>query len=126
MSDSQLSPGNALNYARPDIEYWVWTNVRGLGDLVCWTISAGEVDPHGWAAMSNIQVDAKARNRERAQVIADQARRIIKGLPWIEWDAGVVCSVDCTDGPTWQPDQNGAPRYVARYSITYHPRQSAA
>jgi hypothetical protein len=131
MSDIQLppeianEPGNALNFSRPDIEYWVWQNVRGLGDIVCWTIGTSEVDPHGWASVSSIQVDAKARNRDRASTIADQARRIIKSLPWTEWDGGVIGAVDCTDGPLWQPDQNGTPRYVARYSITYHPKQVA-
>jgi len=120
------NPGNALNFSRPDIEYWVWQNVRGLGDVICWTISAGEIDPHGWATMSNIQVNTRAANRERASTIADQARRIIKALPWTEWNNGVVTSVDCTDGPLWQPDSNGAPRYITRYSIIYHPRQVGA
>lgn len=119
--DLGLSPGNALNWARPDIEFYVWQSVRHLGDIVCWTISASEVDPHGWATMTNIQVDTRSYSRARASQIGDQCRRIIKALPFKPWSDGVVCSVDITDGPTWQPDTNGAPRYIARYSITTHP-----
>lgn len=122
--DLSLAPGNALNHARPDIEFYVWQSIRQLGDVVCWTISAGEVDPHGWATQTNIQVDSRGFNRARASQVADYCRRTIKALQFKDWSDGVVCSVDCTDGPTWQPDQNGNPRYVARYSIVTHPLQS--
>jgi hypothetical protein len=122
--DLPLAPGNALNYARPDIEYYVWQSIRELGNVVCWTLSAGEIDPHGWATMTNIQVDASGFNRARASTLADQCRRTIKALQFQPWSDGVVCSVDCTDGPIWQPDQNGQPRYIARYSIVTHPMQT--
>lgn len=123
---SLTQPPDALDRPRPDIERHVWLAIRALGNVITWNYGDSEVDPHGWATMTQLQVDCRGPNRNRAWQMADQARRIIKKLPWAEWDEGVVCSVDCVDGPRWLPDENGGPRYIARFSIAYHPIQRAA
>jgi hypothetical protein len=120
---SLTRPPDALLVPRADIEHFVWQQVRHLGRVIVWSYSATELDPHGWAATNMLQVDCTGPTRERAYTMADTARRTIKMLPWKKDTRVVVCSVDCVDGPRWLPDDNAAPRYVARYRVVHHPRR---
>lgn len=117
---------DALFLSRPDIEHFVWRLISRLSkaNIILWTYGISEVDRQpGWAISTFLQVDTRGPNRERALVLADESRRLIKALPWIYWDGGIVAAVDLLDGPRWEPDQDGMPRYVARYSIVTHPHQ---
>ncbi|MDR1999457.1 MAG: hypothetical protein LBQ06_05895 [Frankiaceae bacterium] len=118
-----LPPGSdpALAYARPDVERIVLDTIKPLGGVVTWSFAAGEGDPPGWLFTMNLQVDIRAHRRAACAARADMARRAICALPWGDQSRGVVNRVDVTEGPFWQPDENGAPRYVARYAITCHP-----
>jgi len=123
----ELPPGAdpALSYERPDIELHALRAVKPLGGVITWCYTAGEGDPPGWIFTANIQVDVRANNRVNAERRADAVRRAICALPARYWDEGVVNRVDVVDGPFWQPDENNAPRYVARFAIVFHPRAQA-
>lgn len=126
MLELSLPPGAdpALSFARPDVEKIVYDQVKPLGGVITWTYTSGEGQPRGWLFTLNIQVDVRAHNRASALQRADACRRAICALPWSnQWERGVIATVDVTDGPFWLPDDNGAPRYVARYAITCHPHR---
>jgi hypothetical protein len=128
MAAVTLPPGAdpALAIARPNVERLVWETVKPLGGAVTWAYSATEGDPPSWLFTCHVQVDIRASTRSGASARADEARRALCALPWADWPGGVIARVDVTDGPFWLPDESGAPRYVARYSLTAHPRPAAA
>lgn len=113
----------ALLRPRADVCYWMWQLVRALGNVRCWEYAASEGSPGAVLVTTFMQVDCRASTRQRAWSMGDQARRRLKATPWDDWDGGVICDVTCLEGPRWQPDENGAPCYVARYAVTHHPRQ---
>ena len=119
-----LPPGvdPVLHYPRPDVEALVWSTVRLFGGVVTWAYTTAERDLYGWLSTVNVQVDARAGRKGEAYRRADLIRRAVCALPWTDWDQGVVARVDTTEGPFWLPDVDGAPRYVARYAISVHPR----
>lgn len=125
MSEITLPPGAdpGLALPRADMEYLCWTHLRHLGGVVCHTYGATEGSPGSVLATTHVQVDTRSATRARAAGMADTARRILKALPWESLAEVVVAAVECVDGPRWLPDDNGAPRYVARYAIVHHPRQ---
>lgn len=116
---------DVLTYARPDVEKLVWQTVQPFGGTLTWAYNAGEQDLRGWLTTVNIQVDVRAGRKADAYRRADQVRRAVCSLPWADWSEGVVVSVDATEGPFWLPDGDGAPRYVARYAVTVHPRPAS-
>lgn len=114
----------ALFYAQPDIEYHVYRTIKPLGaGLMVWSLFVMTGDPSAWIFQTWIQVDVRSHSKKAAYERADEARRAICALPWTPWDEGVVARVDVMEGPMWMPDQNNAPRYVARYAIYYHPQR---
>lgn len=117
-----LPPDPALAYARPDVELLAWQTVSPLGGTQSWSYTATEGDPPGWLCTVHVQVDCRAKTRGAASANADAARQALCALPWQDWPGGVVARVEVTEGPFWLPDPDGAPRYVARYAITAHPR----
>ncbi|MBO0713510.1 MAG: hypothetical protein J2P59_02050 [Acidimicrobiales bacterium] len=128
MSDITLPPGAdpALSRPRPDVAYWVWRCTQDLGRIITWETDAIEGDPSSVIATVFVAVDCYGPTRQRAHEIADQSRRLIKALPWVHWDDGIITSVDTREGPRWVPDENGGPRYSARYAIGVHPPQGGA
>jgi hypothetical protein len=115
------SPDPVLDYARPDVERYVWSSVRDLGGVQTWCYTAAEGELPGWLAVVYVQVDVRAGRKGDAYRRADQVRRALCALPFAYWPDGVVTRVDTTEGPFWMPDDDGAPRYVARYAVTVHP-----
>jgi hypothetical protein len=101
----------------------MWTTVRGLGNVICYLYSASEGDPAAVITLSYVQVDCRAATRPRAYQLADQVRRRLKAMVWEQFPEVIISAVDCTDGPRWLPDGDGAPRYIARYTVGHHPRQ---
>lgn len=110
-----------LDYARPDVEQLVYQVVKPLGGVVSWAYTAAERDLRGWLTSVNVQVDIRSHNKTNALRRADLARRAVCALPWVDWPDGVVARVDVLEGPFWLPDENGGPRYVARYGLIVHP-----
>jgi hypothetical protein len=48
------------------------------------------------------------------------------GLPWDRVNDGTVTRVDLLSGPWWDPDEQGAPRYVTRFRVFVHPPRTPA
>jgi hypothetical protein len=110
---------------QPDLEAWVWANVRELGGMTSFSFAAAQSWP-GWIYAHFVQVDARAARKQAARDLAERARQIICALPDVPWPDGTVCYVQPVEGPAWLPDDDGSPRYMARYEIRVHPRRSAA
>jgi hypothetical protein len=125
MSDITLPPGAepVLRHPRADVAYYALQQIRDLGSVICWEYNADEGDPSAVLTTTYIQVDCRAANRARAYQVADQVRRTLKAFPWHDWNEAIFSEVESLDGPRWMPDENGAPRFVARYAIHHHPRQ---
>jgi hypothetical protein len=123
--ESQLSaPADpALEYPRPDVEALVWKTVRDLGSITSWAYTALSLPaPAGWLSAVSVQVDARGNSKAATYARADRARRRVQALVEVDWPDGVVSSVEVVEGPFWNPDVDGAPRYTARYEVRVHPR----
>lgn len=111
--------------AQPDAEAWVWASLRHLPGVTCWCYAAAQLDPP-WLWAVSVQVDARARTKKAARDLAEQARLIMAALPAAAWEDGSVADAEPVEGPFWLPDDDGAPRYTARYELRVHPRRAAA
>jgi hypothetical protein len=109
--------------AQPDIEAHVWAQIGGLAGVTSFAYAAEQLYP-GWVYAHHVQVDARARRKQAARDLAEQVRQIVVALPDAPWAEGTVATVDVTEGPFWLPDDDGLPRYVARYEIRVHPARS--
>jgi hypothetical protein len=124
MSDMPAAVDPALLRPRADIGFVVFQPIRNYAkDVRVYEYGAAEGDPGSWIALSSLQVDCGGVNREAAWRLADRCRRRIKAAVWDDFPDVVVTNVVCTDGPRWLPDENGGPRYIARYTVGHHPRQ---
>lgn len=108
--------------APPDIEEHLWARLRDL------SLSSGGVrvfaytsstNTHGIVEVTSVQVDARAATKESACDLCWLARGEVTALPGAPWDAGIVEAVTDISGPLWQPDDDGAPRYVLRFNVHY-------
>lgn len=111
--------------AQPDLEAWVWANLRDLGGVTSFAYTAAQLWP-GWIYAHFVQVDARAKRKQAARDLAERARQVLMALPDVPWPEGCVCYLQPVEGPAWLPDDDGSPRYMARYEIRVHPRRSAA
>ena len=109
---------------QPDLEALVWEQIRGLGGMTSFAYAAIQLWP-GWVYAHFVQVDARAPKKAAARDLAERARQIICALPDAPWPQGCVCYVQPVEGPAWLPDDDGSPRYMARYEIRVHPRRDA-
>lgn len=113
----------ALDFAAPDVEALVWETVRDLRSVTSFAYSSVPLPaPAGWLTAVSVQVDVRGATKAATFVRADQARRRLLALPWSDWPGGVVTRVDVTEGPFWNPDPDGAPRYTVRLEVRAHPR----
>lgn len=117
-----MEPDPVLDYARPDVAGLFWATIQPLGGGYSWCYAATETDLFGWRTTVYMQVEARAGRWGQAFRLADQQRRALCALPWTDWDQGVIARVDNTDGPFMQADDDGSPRYIARYAVVVHPR----
>lgn len=104
----------------PDLEAHVYSLLSPLGRIKVWAFDSGSAWPHV-AEVTSLQVDVRASSKARARARAYEARTLVLRLSSHPWDAGVVARVEVITGPLWEPDQDGAPRYVLRVSVTYRP-----
>lgn len=112
-------------FAQPDLEAWVWANIGHLPGVTSFAYAATQLWP-GWIVAHFVQADARSVTKQAARDAAEQARQIICSLPDVPWPGGCVSYVQPVEGPFWLPDEDGAPRYCARYEIRVHPRRGAA
>jgi hypothetical protein len=106
---------------RPDIEAAVYQVLSSLGGIQVWAYAMTDLDQQGLRCAASLQVDVRASSKAAAWQRADTARRAVCSLPLANWPEGVVNDARVIDGPFWFPD-GGAPRYVARYRVTFRPR----
>jgi Bacteriophage minor capsid protein len=114
---------------QPDLEAWVWANIRelrSLGELTSFSYAATQLGGHGWIYAHYVQVDVRHNRKEAARALAETVRQTILALPDVPWPEGTICYAQAVEGPFWLPDDDGQPRYTARYEIRVHPRRSAA
>jgi hypothetical protein len=111
----------ALARPRPDIDQHIHAVIKPAGGTTVWTYALVDRQPPGWLTEASVQVDVRSTGKAMAFTRADMVRRAICSLPLVPWPEGVVNRVDVIDGPFWLPDQTGAPRYVARYRVVFHP-----
>ena len=106
---------------QPDVEAWVWQNIRHLNGVTSFAFS-GNTDHPGWQTRIGIQVDCRARRKKQARDLSELVRQIVLGLPDVQWDEGQLTYVSVTDGPIWLPDDpDGTPRYTTRFELRVHP-----
>ena len=106
--------------AQPDVEAWVWAQIRHIPGVTSFCYAAFMGWPP-WLVAYSIQADARAKTKQAARDRAELVRQIITGLGSVPWPDGVVSYVQGIEGPFWLPDEDGGPRYVARYEIRAHP-----
>jgi hypothetical protein len=109
---------------QPDIEAWIWEQIGGLKGVTSFAYSAVQQWP-GWIVAHFIQVDARHRDKQASRDLAEQVRQLMCALPDVPWAAGCVCYVQPVEGPFWLPDDDGGPRYTARYEVRVHPPRRA-
>lgn len=112
----------AAEVIHPDLEAWVWANVKDLPGVNSFTVAAVHTWPP-WLVAYTVQIDARAKTKQAASDLAEQIRQVITGLPDVPWPEGWVAYTQPVEGPFWMPDPDGAPRYVTRYEIRAHPPQ---
>jgi len=110
----------ALDLTPPPIEAHVWSVLSGLPGVSCWLVEQQEPWPF-YARTFTFQVESRGASRQSAGETAEAARVAILSLPSVPWQDGVVIGVAVVSGHSWLPDENGAPRYVARYEVTARP-----
>jgi hypothetical protein len=113
-----------LVVAQPDLEAWLWQQIGGLAGVTSFAYAATQLDEPGWVYAHSVQVDTRARRKQAARGLAEEVRQIVMALPSVPWSAGVVCYVQPIEGPYWEPDPDGLPRYCTRYEIRVHPPRS--
>lgn len=111
-------------HAAPDTEAWAWASLREIRGVTSFAYTATQLDRAGWITSTFLQVDARAARRAPARAASDAARLRLLALPDLDWAEGAVCLVDVIEAPFWLPDEDGQPRYVARYEIRAHPRRT--
>jgi hypothetical protein len=111
--------------AVPDLEAHLWAQLGGLKGVTSFAYAAQPWDRAGWVYAQFVQVDARHKTKQAARDLAEQVRQLVMGLPEIPWAGGCVCYVQAVEGPAWLPDDDGAPRYTARYEVRVHPPRAA-
>lgn len=100
----------------PDVEALVWERVKDLGGMHVFAYDAQAGWPYVTDAVA-LQLDVRASSKKAARDRAYRARNTVLGLPFDPTCPQVVaCNI--VSGPTWLPEQDGAPRYVFRVSVT--------
>lgn len=115
---------SAPTIVQPDAEAWVQRNLAPLpGEVTSFAYTATSPWP-GLIVAHFIQVDARHRKKIAARDLAERARQIIMSLADVPWPDGIVCRVDAVEVPFWLPDDDGLPRYCARYELRVRPRRA--
>ncbi len=109
---------------QPDVEAFVWAQLKDLPGVTTFGYAATQYWP-GWVYAHFIQVDARSQRKDAARQVAEVVRQRMCALADATWDAGCVCYVQPVEGPFWLPDDDGLPRYTARYEVRVHPLRTS-
>jgi len=106
---------------QPDLEAWVWANVKAYTGVTSFAYSSLplEKDYH-W--QWSLQVDVRGPQKKKTRDQAESVRQLLLALPDVPWSEGFITYAQITEGPFWNPDVNdGAPRYTIRIDYRVHP-----
>ena len=115
-----MTANPAVAYPHPDVEAVAFALLKPLGGVTLWTYDVQE-STYGWLTTHAIQVDVRASDKKRCHDRAWTARASLLDLAGSAVEGGYCVDVSVVSGPSWLPDENGAPRYVARYALTVRP-----
>jgi hypothetical protein len=110
----------ALDAGAIDVEAHLWALLKSLGGITVFTYDV-QTSAYHWRQVHSVQVDTRAGSKKAAFDGAWAAGKLVLSLPPARWQDGVVSDAAVVSGPSWLPDENGAPRYTARYGLTVHP-----
>lgn len=110
---------------QPDIEAHVWAQLAALKGVTMFAYAATQIDAAGWMMAHFVQVDARHKDKQATRDLAEHVRQIMVGLPDVPWSEGAVTYVQPVEGPFFQPDDDGAPRYLTRFEVRVHPPRRA-
>lgn len=99
----------------PDVEAFVFAALRDLGGIHVMAIDASTPWPHVTDVVT-VQVDVRASTKVRARDRAYEARQRLLAMPFDL--TSPVRRVDVVSGPLFLADEDGAPRYIIRTSVT--------
>lgn len=102
----------------PDVEALVYAALADLGGIRVFAYDSGSAAPFVVEATS-LQVDVRASSKQKARDRAYVARDRVCNLPASQSPGHILRHVNLVAGPLWQPDEDGAPRYVLRVTVTY-------
>ena len=99
----------------PDMEAWAYQFTQDLGGIHVFQYDAQA----GWPYVTetvylqfDIKASGKARARERAYAVRQRILDAALDPPT------PVAAAQIAGGPTWLPEEDGAPRYVLRIALT--------
>jgi hypothetical protein len=115
----ELRTSGRVRGARRDLEAHLWSLVKPIGGVRLFAVALTERAHHHIFTMT-VQVDTRGSGKKEARDRAMVAAASVLGSPHAPWQYGVVTGATVVMGPRWLPDENGAPRYVARYAVTAH------
>jgi hypothetical protein len=111
----------APTIAQPDLEAWVWANIKGFDGVTSFAYTSLE-DVRGWQWIWGIQVDVRGKQKASTSRTMELVRQELLTLPDVYWSEGMITYAQITEGPFWNPDVNdGAPRYTLRIEYRAHP-----
>lgn len=111
---------------QPDLEAWVWQNIKHHRGVTSFAYSALQ-DVAGYQWEHAIQVDVRGPQKKATRDEAELVRKELLGLADLDWPDGQITYAQVTVGPFWNPDVNdGAPRYTMRIDFRVHPSKQLA
>ncbi len=104
----------------PDVEAWAYELLSPLGGIHVFQYDAQASWPFVTETVA-LQVDVRASSKKRARDRAYEARNLLLDAP-LDADSPVrACQIV---GTAWLPDEDGAPRYVLRVSLSVRGERS--
>ena len=115
-----------ISHRPPDVEANLTPAIEADPDLLSgirvWTVDVIGFYPQ-WITQHLIQIDVRASSKKAAWTKAWDTVALVMAQTSASWPDGVVNNIALISGPSWLPDENGAPRYVTRLNLTCHPTQ---
>lgn len=99
----------------PDVESFTWNMLKDLGGIHVFAYDAQS----GWPFVTDrvaLQIDVRASSKKNARDRAYKVRQLMLQTALDPTTPVAACNI--VSGPSWLPEQDGAPRYVLRVSVT--------
>lgn len=100
----------------PDVEEWAYTLLSPLGGIHVFAYGATARWPFVTEDV-DLQVDVRASSKKRARDRAYEVRNLLLTAP-LDGSTPWLSRCQIVGGPFWAPDEDGAPRYVLRVTLT--------